>query len=252
MSRWVLALAIMLVYLGIAFLFGMLAGRGRSAWSVSEFAVANRELGLLLMWFLMGGTVFSAFAFLGGPGWAYSRGAASFYILAYSALGMLPWYLIGPKAARLGRQRGYFTIQIKGMAYVFEVLTEGHIPFWAGALLAYGIVVAYVSTSGVRGAAWSDVFQGLLMLLVAWGMGLYLVFSLHGGPGPMFQAIDAARPGFLRLGGPGSSMSPMAYSTAILVSVLGFIMWPHLFMKSFTTSEQRIKQTVLAYPLFAI
>lgn len=283
MSRWILALAIMLLYLAVAFVLGLLAGRGRSAWSVSEFAVANRELGLVLMWFLMGGTIFSAFAFLGGPGWAYSRGAASFYILAYSALGMLPWYLIGPKVARLGQRRGYFTmgdfirdrygstllgvivgvvavlafiqyltLQIKGMAYVFEVLTDGHVPFWAGALLAYGIVVAYVSTSGVRGAAWSDVFQGLLMLVVAWGMGLYLVYTLHGGPGPMFEAIDQARPGFLRLGGPGSTMSPMAYSTAVLVSVLGFIMWPHLFMKSFSTSERRIKQTVLAYPLFAI
>src|SRR5690606_12699910 len=109
MSRWVLALAIMLVYLGIAFLFGMLAGRGRSAWSVSEFAVANRELGLLLMWFLMGGTVFSAFAFLGGPGWAYSRGVAALYILSYGVLGILPWYFLGPRAAALGRSHGYVT-----------------------------------------------------------------------------------------------------------------------------------------------
>ena len=137
------------------------------------------------MWFLMGGTIFSAFAFLGGPGWAYSKGAASFYILAYAALGLLPWYVVGPKVARRGAKNNYFTmgdllrhrydskllvvlvgivavlafiqyltLQIKGMAYVFNVLTEGHIPFWFGALLSYGIVVMYVITSGVRGAAW--------------------------------------------------------------------------------------------------
>ena len=86
MEKWVVALLAMSAYLIFAFLVGVLAGRGRSFWSVSEYTVADRGLGLFLMWFLMGGTVFSAFAFLGGPGWAYSKGAASFYILAYPVL----------------------------------------------------------------------------------------------------------------------------------------------------------------------
>ena len=62
------------------------------------------------MWFLMGGTIFSAFSFLGGPGWAYSKGAASLYILAYCTLGLLPWYIIGPKIAKLGRESNYITM----------------------------------------------------------------------------------------------------------------------------------------------
>jgi SSS family solute:Na+ symporter len=283
MADWVIALIAMSAYLVVAFALGLLAGRNRPFLSVSEYAVADRGLGLVVMWFLMGGTIFSAFAFLGGPGWAYSKGAASFYILAYASLGLLPWYVIGPKVARLGQARSYFTIgdlladryrsralvvlvgivsvlafiqyltlQIKGMAYVFSVLTEGAVPFWFGALLAYGIVVVYVATSGVRGAAWSDVFQGLLMLLVAWVLGFYLVSTLHGGVEPMFRAIAAERPGLLLIGAEGSAMSAMAYSSAIVVSTIGFMMWPHLFMKSYTTSERRIKLTVLAYPVFAI
>jgi hypothetical protein len=35
------------------------------------------------MYFLMGAAIFSAFAYLGGPGWAYSKGSAAFYILGY-------------------------------------------------------------------------------------------------------------------------------------------------------------------------
>ena len=264
MDAWIVAIVAMTTYLVFAFALGILAGRGRSFYSVSEYAVADRGLGLLVMWFLMGGTIFSAFAFLGGPGWAYSKGAASFYILAYAALGLLPWYVIGPKVARLGTQRNYFTIgdligdryqsrtlvvlvgivsvlafvqyltlQIKGMAYVFNVLTDGHIPFWFGALLAYGIVVVYVVTSGVRGAAWSDVLQAILMLVVAWVLGIYLVTTLHGGIGPMFVAIAEERPDFLIIGGDGSAMSAAAYSSAIVVSMIGFMMWPHLFMKSY-------------------
>ncbi|MBE0531660.1 MAG: sodium:solute symporter family protein [Rhodospirillales bacterium] len=283
MAEWIIALLMMGGYLVFAFVLGMMAGKGRSFFSISEYAVADRGLGLVVMWFLMGGTIFSAFAFLGGPAWAYSKGAAAFYILAYTALGLLPWYLIGPRMAKLGAARGYFsmgdmlrdryqskalvvivgivsvlafiqylTLQIKGMAYIFNIMTADHIPFWVGALLSYGIVVIYVATSGVRGAAWSDVLQGALMFVVAWSVGLYLVFTLHDGPGAMFAQIAADRPGFLEIGHEGSKMSQTAYSTAILVSVVGFIMWPHLFMKSYTANEKTIKLTVIAYPLFAI
>ena len=54
------------------------------------------------------------------------------------------------------------------------------------------------------------------------------------------------------IGHPGSAMSAAAYSSAILVSMVGFMMWPHLFTKSYTTSERRIKLTVVVYPLFAL
>jgi SSS family solute:Na+ symporter len=284
MDAWVIAIISMSVYLVLAFGLGLAAGRGKSFYSVSEYAVADRGLGLFVMWFLMGGTIFSAFAFLGGPGWAYSKGAASFYILAYAALGLLPWYVIGPKVARLGAKNNYFTmgdllrhryeskvlvvlvglvavlafiqyltLQIKGMAYVFNVLTEGHIPFWFGALLSYGIVIVYVITSGVRGAAWSDVLQAILMLVVAWVLCIYLVLHLHGGVGPMFDnVISVKSENFLIIGGSGSSMSINAYSSAIIVSMIGFLMWPHLFTKSYTTTERRIKLTVIAYPIFAL
>jgi solute:Na+ symporter, SSS family len=283
MTDATIALVLMLAYLGLALVVGLLAGKGRSKFSVSEYAVGDRSLGFIVMWFLMGGTVFSAFSFLGGPGWAFERGAASLYILGYVALGMLPWFIIGPKLAKLGARRGYFTmgdyigdhyrskvlvavmgvvailafiqyltLQLKGVAYLFNVLTEGLVPFWAGALLAYGIVIVYVAFGGVRAAAWSDVLQGLLLLLVAWIVGIWITFYLHDGPTDMFSSINASNPGFLTIGTEGSQISAMEYSTSLLVSVIGFMMWPHLFMKSFTTTEKRIKQVVVTYPIFAI
>jgi len=273
----------MSIYLLLAFAIGLSAGRGRSFFSISEYAVGDRGFSLFIMWFLMGGTIFSAFAFLGGPGWAYSKGAASLYILAYCTLGLLPWYIIGPKISRLGKKSNYITmgdflgdrynskfliiiigivsllafipyltLQIKGMGYIFNVLTYGNISFKLGALLALGIVVIYVATSGVRGAAWSDVFQAILMLLVAWVLGIYFVETLHGGLNNMFSKIVESNPDFLTIGNEGSKISSARYSSNIVVSMLGFLMWPHLFTKSYTTTAKRIKLTVLVYPIFAI
>ncbi len=283
MTDWLAALLVMGVYLVAAFWIGLRAGQGRSRSSVDEYAVGDRNFNLIVMWFLMGGAVFSAFAFLGGPGWAYSRGAPAYYILIYTAIGLLPWYVIGPKISRLGAAGNYYTmgdllhdrygskllqvvvgivavlafiqyltLQIKGMAYVFNVMTDGVIPFWAGAGLAYGIVCIYVMTSGVRGAAWSDVLQGAMMFVIAWVVGITLVYTLHDGPADMFRSIAADNPDHLLIGTEGSTMSATRYTTSILVSLAGFLMWPHLFTKSYVTKTRTIRQTVLVYPVFAL
>ena len=283
MEKWHIALVAISAYLFLAFIIGIMAGRGKSFFSLSEYAVGDRSFNLFIMWFLMGGTIFSAFAFLGGPGWAFSKGAASFYILVYCTLGLMPWYVIGPKISKLGKKNNYITmgdflgdrfqsrlltilvgvvailafipyltLQIKGMAYIFNVLTYGNIPIWLGALFSFGIVVIYVATSGVRGAAWSDVFQAILMLTIAWVLGLYFVNSLHDGIGDMFGKIVQQNPDFLAIGKENSLMSEARYSSNIIISMIGFVMWPHLFTKSFTTTEKRIKTTVAVYPIFAL
>lgn len=146
----------------------------------------------------------------------------------------------------------YVSLQMKGSAYVFEVASKGAIPFWAGALIAYVVVLIYVFFGGVRGVAWTNVFQGAFMIITAWVLGLYFCYSLYGGPTEMFTQIIAAKPTHLLIG-PGTKMSFAAYSSAVLVSVLGFTMWPHLFMKAYSADSKRtLRQTIVLYPTFAV
>ncbi len=279
---WILVLIIIFIYLFFVLFLGSWAGRGRES-SVVEYIAASRGLGFVVMYFLMGGAIFSAFAYLGGPGWAYSKGAAAFYILAYCALGLVPWWIWGPRALRAGRKFQYvtqaqlftdrfqskalsviiavvsilafiqyITLQMKGCAYVFELASEGRIRFEYGALIAYAVVLIYVFFGGVRGVAWTHVFQGAFMVVIAWVLGIYLSYSLYGGPSEMFRQIAQANPAHL-LVGPGTKMSFAAYASALSVSVLGFSLWPHLFMKAYTAKSERVlKQTIAMYPTFAI
>mgnify|MGYP006205351463 CR=1 FL=1 len=83
--------------------FEMLVGRiepptvtgRRASRSVTGYVAADRGFGLLAMYFVTGAAIFSAFAFLGAPGWAFSRGTAVLYILSYGVLGIAPWYFAG-------------------------------------------------------------------------------------------------------------------------------------------------------------
>ncbi|HEX7050097.1 MAG TPA: sodium:solute symporter family protein [Longimicrobiales bacterium] len=286
MDRWQIITIVVFGYLAVTLLVGLLAGR-RVSGSVTGYVAADRHFGLIAMYFVTGATIFSAFAFLGGPGWAYSRGAASFYILSYGVLGIAPWYFAGPKAGRLGRRFGYVTqaqlvvgrfpsralslvfalaslaafipylmVQMSGAGIVFSAVTDGHVPFWLGAALAYAVVLVYVLAGGVSAVAWTNVLQGVFMLVVAWALGLYIPSRLYGGIGPMFERIATEHPDLLLLPGLDASGAPWswgAYSSAILASALGFLMWPHLFMKSYTArDDDTLRRTVILFPTFQL
>jgi SSS family solute:Na+ symporter len=273
-------------YLALTLTIGLLAGR-RPTHSVAGYVAADRSFGLVVMYFVTGATVFSAFAFLGGPGWAYSRGGAAFYILAYGALGMAPFYWMGPRAAALGRRFGYvtqaqlvvgrfpsrglsaliavlsliafvpyITLQMRGAGIVIEAVTDGNVPLWLGALISYGIVIVYVLAAGAMAVGWTNVFQGVLMVVIAWSLGLYLPYRLYGGVDEMFERIADARPDLLTppgLTAAGEPWSWGAYSTFVLVSVVGLMMWPHLFMKAFTArDDDTMRRTVILFPTFQL
>lgn len=286
MEQWVVVTIIIALYLGLTLTIGLMAGRKQTD-SVAGYVAADRSFGLLVMYFVTGASVFSAFAFLGGPGWAYSRGAASFYILAYGALGMAPFYWIGPRIAKLGRRHGYVTqaqlitgrfpsktlsgliallsliafvpyvtIQMRGAGIVIEAVTDGHVPLWLGALVAYGIVITYVLSAGAMAVGWTNTFQGIFMVVIAWTLGLYLPYRLYGGIGEMFAQISAARPELLvppGLDAAGDPWSWGAFTTFILVSAIGLMMWPHLFMKAFTAKDDdTLRRTVILFPTFQL
>jgi len=286
MPAWAIITAVTFGYLLVSLLVGLLSGRRASASTVG-YVAADRAFGFLVMYFIMGASIFSAFAFLGGPGWAYSRGAAAFYILSYGIFGLAPWYFFGPRVAALGRKFGYVTqaelfahrfdspalsalmavislvcflpyliLQMEGAGYVFDVVTEGRIPPAAGSAIAYGVVLIYVYFSGVVGVGWTNTFQGIFMMALAWGLGLYLPYHLYGGVGPMFEALAAEVPAMLTapgLDGAGNPWTWGGYSSAIAISVFGFSLWPHYFMKIYTARDVRtLKKTVVFYPTFMI
>ncbi|MGD8688786.1 MAG: sodium:solute symporter family protein [Gammaproteobacteria bacterium] len=287
MSDSSIALSVCFAYLAVVLVVGILPGL-RMRPSVAGFVAGDRQMDVLLLYFVLGAAIFSSFAFLGGPGWAYSRGGAAYFILAYGALGLLPMYFIGPKTRRVGERFGfvtqaellahrfdsgflsvllavlsivafipYLTLQMTGAGYILETVSNGSIPLWVGAGLAYGVVTLYVLFSGVLGVGWTSMFQGMMMMAIAWGLGLYLPWKLYGGIGAMFERLAATGHGAMLaapgLGADGHPWSWWAFASAIAVSALGFSCWPHFFMKAFAARDDRsLKLMVVFYPTFQI
>ena len=287
MDRSTLITVVIFVYLAVTLGVGLFAGR-RASRSVQGYVAGDRDFGLLVMYFITGATVFSAFAFLGGPGWAYSRGAAAFYILTYGVLGMAPWYAMGPRAAALGRRFGfvtqsqllvgrfpskglsalmalltlaafvpYVTIQMRGAGIVVEAVTDGAIPLWAGAAVRLrDRSCSTCSPAACRPSAGRTPSRACSWSGSPGRSASTCPTGSTAGWGPMFERILAERPELLSLPGLDAGGDPWswgAYSTAILASAIGLTMWPHLFMKAFTARDDAtIRRTVILFPTFQL
>ncbi|ALM52801.1 sodium:solute symporter family protein [Halomonas huangheensis] len=282
MSDSILVTLITLAYLAVVLWVGIRA-RGDGPSTLENYVAGGRHVGVLILFFILGAEIFSAFSFLGGPGWAYSRGAPAFYIIAYLGLIPITIWVLGPKVARLGRERGYLTqgdlisdhyrstplgllagvigvlamvpyltVQIAGAGMLFQAATNSLVPFWLGALLAFIVVAAYVFTSGLNGIGWTNLVQGIMMIAIAWFLGLIIPTHIYGGVQEMFTEIASKAPEYLTIPGGGKGMEWGAFSTAVLVSAFGGAMWPHLFMKFYSADSGRsLRKVSVFYPLYA-
>lgn len=283
MADWMIVSGVVGLYLALVLAVGLAARRGQES-SLEGYATGGRSIGIVVLFFILGAEIFSAFTFLGAPGEAFGSGVPSLYILAYLSLALVMWWFIGPSVAELGRRHGYMTqadlisdrfrskklsmlmaamsvvalipyltIQITGAGLLFSFATEGKFPFWLGSLIAFGVVTLYVYVSGLKGIGWTNLLQGVLMLVVAWVIGISVIVQFFGTPGEMFTQIEAVAPEYLTLPGGGDAWTWGTFSSAIVLSVLGFVMWPHVFMKSYSAGSNRsIKKTITLYPLYAL
>jgi SSS family solute:Na+ symporter len=265
----------------LALALGFLAGRGKDM-SLEQWAVGGRSFGAIFVFLLLAGEIYTTFTFLGGSGYAYGKGAPAYYILCYGTLAyVLSYFMLPPiwryaKENRLYSQSDFFVrkydsptlgiivalvdivalipylvLQFKGLGIIVEVAGYGAISstlaIWIGAV----IVAAYVMVSGVHGSAWTSVAKDSMILVVVIFLGVYLPYHYYGGLGPMFEAIDKARPGFTVLPPHGESL--WWFSSTVLLTALGFYMWPHTFASIYTArSAKVIRKNAIVLPLYQL
>src|SRR6202000_20179 len=76
-------------------------------------------------------------------------------------------------------------------------------------------------------------------------------YYYYGGIGPMFEAIEAAKPGFLALRTTGGS--PVWYCSTIAISALGVYMWPHTFASVSTSrTGAAFRPNAIYMPLYSL
>lgn len=266
--------------LAVLFL-GLLARRGKDM-DLEQWTVGGRGFGTILVFVLMAGEIYTTFTFLGGSGFAYGHGAPAFYILCYGCLAYVLSYWLLPPIWRYAREHRlisqpdffarkydspalgilvavvgiialipYLVLQLKGLGIIVDAAAYGAVSSEAAIWIGAAIVTAYVMVSGVHGSAWTAVVKDTMILCIVLFLGIYLPIHYYGGYGAMFTAIQQAKPDFLALPAKGESVA--WFDSTVLLTALGFYMWPHTFGSLFTAKEQQsFRRNAFLLPLYQL
>jgi SSS family solute:Na+ symporter len=264
-----------------ALALGLRAACGREM-TLEQWSVGGRGFGTIFVFLLLAGEIYTTFTFLGASGYAYGRGAPTYYILGYGCLAYILSYWLLPliwryaKDNRLISQSDFFSrkydspalgvvvslvglvalvpylvLQLKGLGIIVAAAGYGAVSSTTAIWVGAAVVTAYVMASGVRGSAWTAVIKDVMILAIVVFLGLYLPIHYYGGLTDMFQAIDTAKPGFLEL--PPKGESAWWFASTVLLTALGFFMWPHSFASVFTAREARVfRRNAIVLPLYQL
>ncbi|MDR1702035.1 MAG: sodium:solute symporter family protein [Sporomusaceae bacterium] len=283
MNSEIMSLVMIFIFVIGVTIVGMKPGF-KQKMNLEEWAVGGRNFGNWLNWFIMAGEIYTAFAFLGGSGWAYARGGPTFYILGYAGIGYLIGYHLLPVISKIGRVQSlmtqpdlveylyqskplgiltaiigvaflmpYLQLQLTGLGLIIEVCSYGQIGHVPAMLIAFTMVAAFVYTSGLKGVAKTAVIKDIVMILAVGFFGIYLPLHYFGSIGGLFEAIDAARPNIVALPGGTKNLDVSWAMSTIVVTGLGFYMWPHFTANSFSAkSPSVLKHNAVYLPLYQI
>ncbi|RLE07889.1 MAG: sodium:solute symporter family protein [Candidatus Aminicenantes bacterium] len=278
-----LALVIILGFIVGASILGVVAGR-RVKMDLENWTVGGRRFGVVIIWLLMAGEIYTTFTFLGASGWAYSKGAPTFYIMIYGTLAYALSFFILPPLWRVGKKYGlhtqpdffihryqsrtlgvmvalvgvfsiipYLQLQLTGLGLIVEVASQGAIKSQWAIFFSFLLTSVFVYTSGIRGTAWVSILKDIMMLAAVGIVGFGVPAIYFGGFGRMFHALLEQHPQHLVFPGSTTHMGVGWVMSTVLLTGLGFYMWPHVFGSVFSAKSDRvIKRNAIIMPLYQL
>jgi SSS family solute:Na+ symporter len=223
-----------------------------------EWGLGGRRFGTVVTWFLLGGDLYTAYAFIAVPALMFGAGAMGFFVVPYAIIIYPILYLIFPRLWAITRARGhvtladyvrerfghrplalavavtgivatmpYIALQLVGMEVVIGALgisTEGftgHLPL----IIAFVVLASFTYTSGLRAPALIAIVKDALIFIAVIAAVIVIPAKL-GGYGAIFASVPPEK---LTLPAPPANSlgSYSAFVTLALGSALALFLYPH-------------------------
>ncbi|MBV9732846.1 MAG: sodium:solute symporter family protein, partial [Verrucomicrobia bacterium] len=280
--NWIALLIVLFVILGTIG-FGIFGIR-RIKMSPAQFILGGRSFGIVFLWLLSAGEVYTSFTFLGAAGWAYSRGAPAFYIICYLTVSCITIFFYMPPIWRIARRKGlltsadyfadryqspalgfltalvgvvflipYITLQLTGIQILLQIAGYGAINSVLAAGGAFGLIICFVLISGLRGAAWASLIKDGLVLAGVIFAGIVLPVQFFGSPQAAIDKVLQVHPNWMTLVGLSENYGTLWFATTVLLSGLGGYVWPHAFASQLAArNSDTIRRNAMILPIYQI
>lgn len=255
----------MVVYLVVMVVIGVVASRRTS--NLGDYMLGGRRLGPFVSALSAGASDMSGWLLMGLPGAIYASGLIEGWIAVGLTIGAwLNWKLTAPRLrsytqvsgdaitipsflgsrlrdrSRLLRLVAGAVILVFFTFYVSSGMVSGGtffessfgLDYALGMLVVAGVTVLYTLVGGFLAVSWTDVVQGMMMLVAL--VLLPVIGILHvGGPGEMVAAIRDVDPTLLSLTAGGSVVGVVS----ALAWGLGYFGQPHILVRFMALTSPR-------------
>lgn len=246
------------------------AAQRQLANEVSDYVVASRDLGWLVVTFTMYASVLSGVGMAGIPGTVYSVGVPFVItvLMGHTIALALLWYF-GPRIWILGKEYSYTTpgdllgdyyqsdtvrvytviasilfniayivAQLLAGGVMLNVLSGNNISFELGVLIITVIVMVHVASSGLRGIAWLDLFNGLFILLLLFVFGVTILVTA-GGPSTLLEGLGQLKENFITVPGALGVFTPAhIFGIFIGLSIGTIVLSPSAWIRIYSARSQ--------------
>ena len=245
---------------------------------LNEWGLAGRRLGTVVVWFLLGGDVYTAYTFIAVPALVFGAGAIGFFALPYTIIVYPLVFLILPRMWSVAHKHNFITagdfvqgrfgnkwlalavaitgivatmpyiaLQLLGLQVVIGAMGVGTVGLYGDLplIIAFVILAAFTYTSGLRAPAMIAVVKDTLIYITVLAMVIVIPIEL-GGYGKMFAMIPPAK---LLLAGPkdGNLGQFSAYATLALGSAFALFLYPHTMTAVLSSSGREVIRRNAAY-----
>ena len=283
MSESMVILLLALVAVAIITVGGIVYGSNQSQ-TLEGWLVNNRLMGPVLVWFLLGTEIYTAFTFEGLAGYAYKNGGSAFYNVALNDVAYAIGFLILPSLWLIGKRFGHVTqsdflagryrsknlgvfvgltsaiimiayidLNIEGLGAVIQVIGHNAVNQTGADLIGFLVLALAVLLGGIRGNAWQSMIKDILMFVAI--IALFIVVPIHyfGSFGHMYSDMLSKIPTHLKLPGVSKKQGPLWLITTVAVTGMGQWMWPQWFGVAYTAKNPRtLKLEAIFMPLYQL
>ncbi|GHA87351.1 sodium:solute symporter family protein [Modicisalibacter luteus] len=225
---WIAIVSYLLVALIIAVL-----SRQRGVTDMSGYFLGNRQMNGFVSALSYSATTYSAFMMVGLAGLTYAGGvgALGFEIIYFAGVSLVA--IFGPRFWAVGKRYGYVTpsemlghryassmvavvvslasclflipyaaVQLSGIGYLLQGMTDGAISFTTGVVLATVLAIVFSQVAGIRSVMWTDSLQAIMMVIASTLVALLVIHEL-GGFSELFGTLAREHPESLSVPGGG-------------------------------------------------
>lgn len=277
------AQAVFAMYLLVVLLIGVYASRFTTH-TPSDFYIADRSVGTLVLGLTLVATVLSAFTVFGIGADASGSGLGVFSFLALAAVFYtLLFGTVGVTLFEIGKERdvvtpseyvrnryespllgvvylavtGIFMIaliagQLIGGGVALDALVG--IPYLQAILAMAVFMIVYIHIAGYRGVIWSDTLQSAVLFGVLAGVVLYVTIALDSTA--IAHSATEEVPELFAMAGPVGVWTPLTVITAALAFTFGVPGYPHTIQRYFSANDGAIMRksgfvfAVVAIPIY--